>query len=279
VSQFAHPSVPPLHCPHLDAKAVLDAFAHARLPSRATRRQGARNQAFDSVDAKLLVNHQATKAAILSELDRMCADIRQRHAQIGDERDVLFVFLSGHGTPFIKAGVPSLFFTNHDIVPTAQDVESSGLSMLDLGDRITSVPAEVVLVIDACHAGLAGRSTMAGLNAEELARRVHAIYERGMYLVCAARAQELAQEDAEGMLGVLTGAMMEALQRARPASNPGTPHAGRRRGNPGLEVLMAEIVAGVQRFVPEVSARTGVDAQTPVCRIYGDMLPLTMLKT
>jgi hypothetical protein len=42
---------------------------------------------------------------------------------------------------------------------------------------------------------------------------------------------------------------------------------------------MAEIVAGVQRFVPEVSARTGVPLQTPVCRMYGDLLPLTMLKT
>jgi hypothetical protein len=35
----------------------------------------------------------------------------------------------------------------------------------------------------------------------------------------------------------------------------------------------------VQRFVPEVSARTGVKAQTPVCRIYGDLTPLTILKT
>lgn len=279
VAEFAHPSVPPLHCSHLDATAVVDAFAHARLPSGATQLQDAKNLAFESVDAKLLVNKQATKAAILHELDRMCTEIRQRHAQIGDERDVLFVFLSGHGTPFIRANVPSLFFTNYDIVPTAQEVENTGLSMLDLGDRITSVPAEVVLVIDACHAALAGRSTMAGLNAEELARRVHAIYERGMYLVCAARAEQLAQEDAEGMLGVLTGAMMEALRRARPAGAPATPSADGEPGTRGFEVLMAEIVSGVQRFVPEVSARTGVDAQTPVCRIYGDLLPLTMLKT
>jgi hypothetical protein len=281
VAEFADPSLTRLHCSHLDAAAVVKAFAHGRLPPPSDRRGGTGNLAFDKVDAKLLVNGKATKAVILGELDRMCTEIRQRHAKVGAERDVLFVFLSGHGTPFLKKGLPtSLFFSNHDIVPTAEDVESSGLSMMDLGDRITSVPAEVVLVIDACHAALAGAGTMAGINAEELARRVQAIYERGMYLVCAARAKEIAREDAEGMLGVLTGALMEALQRARPATAaPGTASAEGKRGKPGLEVLMADIVAGVQRFVPEVSARTGVPAQTPVCRIYGDLMPLTMLKT
>jgi hypothetical protein len=113
---------------------------------------------------------------------------------------------------------------------------------------------------------------MTGLDAEELARRVHAIYERGMYLVSAARAEEEAQEDAASNLGVLTAAMLEAVQRSRPGGRPA-------RGRDRLEVLMAEIVAGVQRFAPEVSARTGVKPQTPVCRIYGDLLPLTMLKT
>ena len=68
--------------------------------------------------------------------------------------------------------------------------------------------------------------------------------------------------------------MLQALDRA-PAGTRSRATGGRGR----LEVLMAEIVAGVQRFVPEVSARTGVPAQIPVCRIYGDLLPLTMLKT
>lgn len=280
VAEFTDPTLKRLHCSHLDATAVVNAFAHGRLPAPDAQRQGTGNLAFDAVDAKLLTNSQATKAAILDELDRMCTQIRQRHARVGAERDVLFVFLSGHGTPFLKQGSPpSLFFSNHDIVPTAQDVESSGLSMLDLGDRITSVPAEVVLVIDACHAALAGAGTVAGINPEELARRIHAIYERAMYLVCAARAEEIAREDADGMLGVLTGALMLALQRTRPAATPAKPGTGRQRGPQGLEVLMADIVAGVQRFVPEVSARTGVPAQIPVCRTYGDQVPLTMLKT
>ena len=272
VAAFSDPSVAPLHCAHRDARAVVEAFAHGRPDGRAQGRRRSRNRAFDSVDARLLVNEQATKRAILDELQRMGASIRQRHADSGSERDVLFVFLSGHGVQVFNEGVPSLFFSNHDIVMTADDVDRTGLSMLELGDHITSVPAEVVLVVDTCYAAMGGRDAMGGLDAEELARRVHAIYERGMYLMSAARAAEIAQEDAASRLGVLTASIMEALQRARPG--------GRRAGSRSrLEVLMADIITGVQRYVPEVSARTGVDPQTPVCRTYGDLLPLTMLKT
>jgi hypothetical protein len=161
--------------------------------------------------------------------------------------------------------MPNLFLQNHDLVPTAAEVDATGLSILDLGDRITSVPAEVVLIVDACHAGLAGRGAMQGLDAEELARRVHAIYERGMYLLSAARAEELAHEDDAGRSGVLTASLLLAL-------------AGRQDRTGPVEVLMADLVAGVQRLVPEVSARAGTETQTPVCRVYGDMVPLPIFK-
>lgn len=37
--------------------------------------------------------------------------------------------------------------------------------------------------------------------------------------------------------------------------------------------------SGVQSLTPEFSACTGVPLQKPVCRLYGDLLPLTILKT
>jgi WD40 repeat protein len=290
VGRFADPGTAPLRFPQRDAQAVFDAVGHGRLApprgrrgapaKKAARRAGAtaaRNYAFTSVDARLLVDEQATKAAILAELDDLCARIRERHARAGAERDVLFVFLSGHGVTVREkaADAPQLFFQNHDLVPTADEVDATGLSMLDLGDRITSVPAEVVLVVDACHAALSGRGTMAGLDAEELARRVHAIYERGMYLVSASRASKKAAEDDASRFGVLTASLLRALAEARQHGA-----RARRRKAPaaGIDVLMADLVAGVQRLVPELAARAG-HRQTPVCRIYGDLLPLTILKT
>ncbi len=272
VSAFADPRNRPLRFPAHDAQAVFDVFAHGRLgpAARGARTHG--NRAFAKVDARLLLDGQATKAAILDALDRMCDAIRERHRQSGNERDVLFVFLSGHGMRVFERGTPSLYFINHDLVPTAEDVDATGLAILDLGDRITAVPAEVVLVVDACHASLAGGGVSAGLDPEEMARRVHAIYERGMYVVGAARADELAHEDAGSHFGVLTAALLQALQESRPGRR-------RARGERGLDVLMAELVARVQRLVPEVSARAGTAPQTPVCRIYGDLVPLTILKT
>ncbi len=266
VSVFADERLKALRFPARDAQAVADAIGHGRFAA-ADPRAPTRNLAFEDADIRTLVDTHATKAAILAELDRMCGEIAERHRRSGRERDVLFVFLSGHGMRVFDQDVPSLFFVNHDLVPTKDAVDATGLALLDLGDRITAVPAEVVLVVDACHSSLAGSGVAAGLDAEELARRVHALYERGMYVVSAARAEELAHEDGTHGFGVLTAALMEALQSLQP------------RDGRSLEVLMADLVAGVQRQVPVVSARAGTAPQTPVCRIYGDLMPLTILKT
>lgn len=271
VAEFTDPATPRLRFPPRDAQAVYDAFVHGRLEGPRGAQQPAGNRAFESVVASVLVNAQATKAAILAELDRMCSEIHQRHREAGAERDVLFVFLSGHGTQKIDGTSVELYFQNFDMKPTWHDVAETGLSMLDLGDRVTSVPAEVVLVIDACHAALAGTGVVAGLDAEELARRVQSIHERGMYLVSAARATEFAREDSGTRLGVLTASLLEALHEARTGAR------GVRDG--GLQVLMSELMAGVQRLVPVITARAGTKPQTPVCRIYGDLVPLTILKT
>lgn len=274
VSEFADAATRPLKFAHLDAQAVHDAFVHGRLRPRAGGRQRAvapGNQAFEAVNAVLLQNRAATKTAILAALDQMVGTIQDRHRQAGAERDVLFVFLSSHGVRVTDHGVPSLFFQNHDMVVTAERVDETGVSMLDLGDRITSVPAEVVLVLDACRAGLAGRGVVSGLDADEVVRRVQAIHERAMYVIGASQADELAREDRTNQLGVLTVALLEALGARQPTAGTG-------RGAAGVEVLMADLLAGVQRLAPEVSARAGVQAQTPVCRSFGEMLPLTILK-
>ncbi|WP_395701952.1 caspase family protein [Aquabacterium sp.] len=274
VSDFAAAGTPeagpfqPLRFAHRDALAVFNAFARSAPGHAAHATLPLKNAAFEAVEAAVLVNEAATKQAILAELDRLCARIRERHRAAGAERDVLFVFLSGHGVRY--QGEPELYFWNHDLRPQA--MESTGLSMLDLGDRITAVPAEVVLVVDACHSAMAGSGVMSGLDAEELARRVHAINERGMYLLNAARSEEKAREDPTAGLGVFTGAMLETL-RSQHYLQPEAPGSTRR------SLAMAALIAGVQQLLPQITARAGVQAQTPVCRIYGDLLPLTIYKT
>ena len=222
-----------------------------------------RNDAFDSVAATLLVEERATKAAILAQIRQFADTIVAREQSAKSERDVLLVFLSGHGTRF--KGEPELYFWNWDLVPTGKDMERTGLSLVEFAEIATAVPAEVVLVIDACHAGMAGNNMMRGLDPEELARRIHAIHERGMYLINAARSEELSWEHRDLRHGVLTTALLEALRQRRYGSGP------------EKKLSMLGLIAAVQELVPRISARVGLKVpQTPVCRLYGDLLPLTI---
>ena len=253
----------PLQFPHRDATAVYNALAGSRQSARLDPRMALRNDAFDSVAAALLVEERATKAAILAQIQRFADEIVARERSAGAERDVLLVFLSGHGTRF--KGEPELYFWNWDLVPTGKDMERTGLSLVEFAQIATAVPAEVVLVIDACHSGMAGNNMMRGLDPEELARRIQAIHERGMYVVSGARSEELSWEHTDLRHGVLTTALLDALRQRRYASGP------------ERKLSMLGLVAAIQELVPRISARVGIEApQTPVCRLYGDLLPLTI---
>lgn len=264
-----------LRCAHHDANAVHQALTGLGQTRRPRRGRGAgkspgrrpRNLAFDAVEAVLLVNEQATKAAILGQLERLCGLIKARGLAPGAERDVLVVFLSGHGLRVL--GEPDLYFFNYDMVPL--QAELHGLSMKDLGELLATVPAEVVLIIDACHAGVAGHQVVGGLDPHELAQRIHAVSERGLYVLGAARAEEKAREDRSGGLGVFTEALLQTLRSPAHLSPDGD-------GRATHSITMMGLIAGLQEELPRVTARAGTRAQTPVCRMYGDLLPLTIYR-
>jgi uncharacterized caspase-like protein len=263
----------PLRYAHRDAVAVFNAFACSQ-PQRAGARMRtpARlvNRAFDAVHAQLLVNEQATRGAILEALDGLCEKIQARAAQGRAQRDVLFVFLSGHGVRYV--GESTLYFWNHDLRATA--MEATGLSMQMLGERITSVAAEVVLVVDACHAAMSGGNVLASLEPEELARRMYGVNERGMYVMNAARSEQRAREDSSAGLGVLTGAMLATLQSRQHL----LPQAGAGSGRSARSLSMMRLMSGVEQFLPQVTQRAGTRRQMPVFRVYGDLLPLTIYR-
>lgn len=252
----------PLAYPGRDATAVFNTLACSRRSARHDPSAPLRNDAFEAVEAALLVNEQATKAAILGRIRDFADRITARERRAGAERDVLLVFLAGHGTRF--SGEPELYFWNWDLIPTGADMERTGLSFVEFAEIATAVPAEVVFIIDACHSGMAGNNLMRGLDPEELARRIHAVHERGLYVVAAARSEQHSMEVDALRHGVLTSAVLGALQDRRFAAGP------ERR------VSMFALMAAVQALMPQISAEAGAPVQTPVCRLYGDLLPLTI---
>ncbi len=245
---------------HLDAIAVFKALARGR--GKAADRL--HNPAFAAVQGELLTDAAATRSAVLAALERLCAPLRA-NAPAGAPRDVLMVFLAGHGARF--AGEQDLYFFTHDVEPATMD--RSGLSLLELGRRVTAVAAEVVLVIDTCHAALAGDDVMASLSPEELGQRIHALNERGLSVLSAARGDEIARENRLTRQGLFTGALLDTLADERFYA-PGPP------GQRALTLL--GLMHGIETLVPLASAQAGTKPQTPVCRSYGDLLPLTLYR-
>ena len=271
VSQFAAAGTDaaenfkPLKFAHKDAIAVHNALGKGRFSSRLDKRAAFSNKAFKAVHASLLLNEQATKDGILDALNAMCAEIRTREKTHKAERDVLFVFLAGHGVRM--KGSAKLFFWNHDLDPRPNKLEDTGLSMIEVGRIATAVPAEVVIAMDACHSGMAGANTLAGVNAEELARRIYAVNERGIYVMNAARGEELAHESASKGQGFFTYAVLKALQKERSL-------VAEEAGGKGRSLSMLGLIAAIQELVPHLTTQ----GQTSVFRMYGDLLPLTIYK-
>ncbi len=244
-----------LHFADEDAIAIYNALARARFSDALEKAGRPLNRAFRSVEATILLNEQATRAAILAAIGRISGRIRSAARKEAAQRDVLFVFLSGHGVRLTdtKSHDQELFFWNYDL--DFDHLGRTGLSLIDLGKQITSVPADVVLATDACHSGLAGGEVARGLDPNELAKRIYAINERGMYILNAARSEELAIESGRKDFdhGVFTKSILETLQVDR-------------------SVSMMELIASVQQRVEYYTNRQ----QTPICRLYGDLLPLTI---
>ena len=250
---------------HHDAIAVYNALGKGRYSKRIDKRVPLQNKAFNAVQASVLVNEQASKARILTELQSLCDQIRAREQTHKAERDVLFVFLSGHGVRM--KGSPELYFWNHDLDPRAETLADTGLSLIELSELATAVPAEVVLALDTCHSGMAGANALAGLDAEELARRMHAVNERGIYVMNAARSEELAFEDSTQGHGFFTRAMLAALQLEKSLVTE-------QLGGKEQSLSMLGLIAAVQELVPFFT----IKKQTSVFRMYGDLLPLTIYK-
>ena len=146
-----------------------------------------------------------------------------------------------------------LYYWNYDLLKTS--TRATGLSFIELGEKITSLPADVILATDACHSGMAGSDLVRGLDPNELAKRIYAINERGLYILNASRSEEFAREHEKIGHGVFTKAILETLEFES-------------------DLTMMNLMASIQKRVLYYTNHL----QTPVFRMYGDLLPLTIFE-
>lgn len=239
---------------HIDARSIFNAFARSLLDDPLDQNAPLQNKAFERVEAVILQNEEATKAAILQAIDSIADKIRQRAQQGTAQRDVFFVFLSGHGIRRVDSRERELYFWNYDL--DKNNTRATGLSFIEIGQKITSLPVDIILATDACHSGMSGSDVVRGLDPNELAKQIYAINERGMYILNAARSEQVALEAKVLEHGVFTKSILETLQYE------------------GNEINMLKLIASVQT---RVEYYTG-GRQMSVCRTYGDLLPLKVYK-
>lgn len=154
--------------------------------------------------AQLLVNEHATAEALRAHLDRL---------RTCDADDIVVVAFSGHGT------------STHELVTydaNIDDLRGSCVSLDELTDLLSEIPArQLVCVLDCCFAGGAGakvlnspRRPRAVDSLASTAAKLDAMSGTGRLILTAAAADEPAWEDGRLGHGLLTHALLEALQGA-----------------------------------------------------------------
>ncbi|HEY3341001.1 MAG TPA: caspase family protein, partial [Anaerolineae bacterium] len=249
VAKLQNPSGPfqPLHYADADAQAICDQFTAQK------------QKAFQNVVTTLLLNEQATRANIYAALDALKATIEANNQAIQPggptTRDVFLVYMSGHG--LIRSG--EFYFWNYDYDDT--NPPETGVSFMELGDRISSVPAELIVMTDACQSGQGG-TDLENAEAAELAKRLIAISERAQVVLNGTTRDTQSIEHESIQHGLFTYCILDGLKKLSQSPNG---------------VLILELGGYVQEWVPYYTQRFA-QQQVPTLRTYGELLPLCVYK-
>jgi WD40 repeat protein len=188
-----------LNFAHKDARAIVESF----------RSQEGRT--FNKIISKLLVDGEATKQQIELAVKWLRSEVDKRKAYLAKNnlisRDVTIIFLSGHG---VKGG-DDFYFLNHDV--SLENLEETGIRIMDFGQIVTSFPTEILLMTDACHSGMAKKDIIRNINSDELSKRLSAVNERALVIANATVADQEAVEPPNLDHGAFTQAILDGLRQ------------------------------------------------------------------
>jgi hypothetical protein len=193
------------------------AAADARSFAAEVKRQLGKVHNYKQVKVTPVLDSEATKARILTELQRM--------ADISEPKDAAIVYYAGHGV----AQGPRYYLIPHDLgydgERSALDhngreaIVQHGISDMDLEQAFELLDAaHVLLVLDACYSGQvleAEEERRGPMNSTGIAQLA---YEKGMYLLAAAQSHQVALEAAKLGHGYLTYASVEEGLRGHACS-------------------------------------------------------------
>lgn len=162
-----------------------------------------RRSLYRDVEAKVLVDQQATKGNILDGLEWL-----QRQSTT---HDVTILFLAGHGINDSSTG--RYHFLPYDADLTA--VKRTLLSQEDLQTTLRAIPGKVLLFLDTCHSGnvMSGWTARDVTDVTEFSREL-ASAENSIVVFAAASRRQASRESAAWGNGAFTRALLEGLYGA-----------------------------------------------------------------
>jgi WD40 repeat protein len=159
---------------------------------------------YSQVTIKLLVDHDATAAAVKDGLDWLAHQVT--------DRDVGVVYLAGHGT---LDEHNRFFFLAADSDP--KRLKATAVAKDDIAETLDNLAGKALLFLDACHSGSmasAGRRS-AFDNNDVVNDFLHS--ERGVVVFAASTGRQVSMEDPSWGNGAFTKALVEGL------GSPGVP--------------------------------------------------------
>ncbi|HEV7395577.1 MAG TPA: caspase family protein, partial [Pyrinomonadaceae bacterium] len=179
---------------------------------------------FERVEVVPLLNENATKANVLTALNRLAGNPGAPSLKAGpldvlkraEPEDTVIIYFAGHGT----AQAQRFYLIPHDLGYTGertklnerglQTILDHSISDVELERAVEGLDAgHLLLVIDACNSGQAleaEEKRRGPMNSKGLAQLA---YEKGMYILTAAQSYQAALEAAQFGHGLLTYALVE----------------------------------------------------------------------
>jgi len=162
--------------------------------------QSTAGETYGRVDVTRLLDADATREAILSALSRTVSSA-------APEDTIIFAF-SGHGVQ-THDGRYYLTTTSFDF----DQLAATGLTWTDVSAVLRQAKARVIVILDACHAGLSGTEGL-GTNDDAIGA-ISSGARTPMLVLAASKGRQSSLEGAQWGGGVFTDALVRVLQTKR----------------------------------------------------------------
>jgi hypothetical protein len=227
VDNYADTNIPTLRSTKLDAQHFSRALAATA------------GRAFSSVQSSALLDKDVTRDSVMNA-------VRTAVGETGAD-DTLIFFFAGHGVDGALLNQPSaglVLATNKTLVA---DLAATSVPWTALAELLSSSKGTVVVVLDACQSGVAGREALS--TNDDVVSALFTKSGAPLIVLAASKGRQLSQEIANGGGGRFTNAIVAALTTERAKYD---------RDHSGL-IDLGELYSGVKARVAEETQ----DSQTP----------------